>query len=750
MITKINRIKSLGIFKDYKWSDDLIEFRRYNLIYGWNGSGKTTLSRLFSSLNDGQNSNYPSLEYEVDTDSGKYTHKTPYPVTVRVFNKEYVTANVEKLDGSSASPIFIIGDENKKVARQILEDEAEIATRRDAIKNASAAKKDLLIRRDTIFTDIARTISQNVSGESTRTYRRPDAQKDFMAVQLSDKLEDDAVLANKAILAQPSMPLVPELLLPEQFKDDAARYVTDATTLLLKTVTIIAIERLKNNNDIAQWVEEGLMIHKNHKSANCEFCGQSIPVKRIDDLSNYFNDADRDLKLEVEKSLSNFRNLYDSVQRLSFTDKAYLYEEIREEYELSVSEFEECRSEILGCIELVAKVVAEKKMKSTESVTLETSIDISSLFESASKVNKLIKKHNKRTSNYEAEISSSRSLLRKHYLADIIDVVNEIDEKIEAEVSKVEAETKGLRPGLNGISLEDTTKRITDNQAIISSSHKACKEINEKLEMFLGRKEVVFEVQDEGYVIKRDGVVATDLSEGERTAIAFVYFTVQLKDKDFDLKNGIVVIDDPISSLDSNSMFQAFGFLKESVKEAGQVFILTHNFDFLRQVRNWFYHIKKVARVEQRAFYMIKNKEVAGARISALAPLDKLLMDYESEYHYLFTLLHDFQTDGSLTSVYNFPNIGRKFLETYLAFKIPSRENIHEKLAHINFNEAKKISVLRFVETHSHADRTDGVLNFDMTIAKGGQTAIANLLELVSTTDETHYNALLETSGRIE
>ncbi len=42
-------------------------------------------------------------------------------------------------------------------------------------------------------------------------------------------------------------------------------------------------------------------------------------------------------------------------------------------------------------------------------------------------------------------------------------------------------------------------------------------------------------------------------SEGERTAIAFLYFLKSLQDKSFDLANGIVVIDDPVSSLDANA-----------------------------------------------------------------------------------------------------------------------------------------------------------------------------------------------------
>ena len=53
------------------------------------------------------------------------------------------------------------------------------------------------------------------------------------------------------------------------------------------------------------------------------------------------------------------------------------------------------------------------------------------------------------------------------------------------------------------------------------------------------------------------------------------------------LGNMIIVVDDPISSLDSNSLYQAFSFLKNAVKESEQVFILTHNFDFMKLLINW-------------------------------------------------------------------------------------------------------------------------------------------------------------------
>src|SRR5262249_18536495 len=100
------------------------------------------------------------------------------------------------------------------------------------------------------------------------------------------------------------------------------------------------------------------------------------------------------------------------------------------------------------------------------------------------------------------------------------------------------------------------------NRAKISSSHKGCQEINSALKTFLGRDELQFEVEKDGYVLMRNKKVAENLSEGERTAIGFVHFVIHLKDQDFDLAHGIVV-DDPVSSLDANSHFAGVLVLKK-------------------------------------------------------------------------------------------------------------------------------------------------------------------------------------------
>jgi len=103
-----------------------------------------------------------------------------------------------------------------------------------------------------------------------------------------------------------------------------------------------------------------------------------------------------------------------------------------------------------------------------------------------------------------------------------------------------------------------------------------------------------------------------------------------LQDKNFDIKKGIIVIDDPISSLDSNALYNAFGFMKNRTKDALQLFILTHNHSFFKEVKNWWKAGRSQAsrnRSINSSYYMLKNMVVDGQRIAKLQPLDNMLKE---------------------------------------------------------------------------------------------------------------------------
>ena len=138
MLTKIKKIKNLGVFGDYSRAPELKDFARYNLIYGENGAGKTTLSRLFSAPNDGAHADYPELEFAVETEDGSLTKGQKCKRRLRVFNSDYVDANIGKFDGP-LRPILIVGVENKALAEEVRKEQAIYDSRQLRIQEIATA-----------------------------------------------------------------------------------------------------------------------------------------------------------------------------------------------------------------------------------------------------------------------------------------------------------------------------------------------------------------------------------------------------------------------------------------------------------------------------------------------------------------------------------------------------------------------------------------------------------------------------------
>jgi len=286
----------------------------------------------------------------------------------------------------------------------------------------------------------------------------------------------------------------------------------------------------------------------------------------------------------------------------------------------------------------------------------------------------------------------------------------------------------------------------------VRQHQRSAEELNAEMASYLGSDELRFEVKDTGYTITRNGRPAMNLSEGERTAIALMYFLKSLADTGFDAANGIVVIDDPVSSLDSNALYCAFGYMRARTAQVGQLFVLTHNFTFFRQVRHWFEKMKgqKKPDITKRPaqFYMVRAHVNGAGRNSILSTLDPLLRDFESEYQYLFKRVVDEANrtlaQDTLSPYYGLPNVARRLLEAFLAFKIPGQAGeLYDKLEQVDFEVGKKSRILRFLHTYSHLDQISEP-EHDVSILSETPAILKDILALINKLDTEHYNGMID------
>lgn len=747
MIKRILMIKNLGLFENYRWDQKLGTFGRFNVVYGWNGSGKTTLSKLFAILETGTSQKHAQLSYKVEFEDGPiFTNGQACTEMIRVFNQDYITQNFDVISGK-AKPIYILGQENKALADEIKMDKLKLFGNPE--EGAIGLSAKLLRAQDSLdaknnergkaFSNVATLIAQIGSGQASRRYIKTNAEKDFLEVNKKEILTDDELFSCNQTLKQEEREKILEIA-PSFTIDMVVNLVSEASTLLSQTIQIKVIEKLLENPDLNKWVEDGFRLHTITNSDICEFCNQSLPKDRMSDLAHFYNTEDAKLKKEIDLVISKFENLKLKINNLNVYDKQSFYSELRDEYSMYLNEFVREKDSFLASVKEVLRELVEKKQVTTVSKQLKSVINLEPFCLSIDNINTIIRNHNEKSSRFDDAKEEASNRIKKHYLSGIYDEIKAIDSEIEALRKEIGILQNGDPGDPNSIGINGLQQKIQENQNKITAPGLACEEFNKMLETFLGRKELAFETTSEGYVLKRNGVIAENLSEGEKTAIAFVYFITHLKDTDFIENNGIVVIDDPISSLDSNSLFQAFSFLKNAVKDCAQVFILTHNFDFLQLIINWFKQLERHLPKEEKVLYfMVKNYMDSGKRMAKLDKLDSLLINYPSEYQYLVKTLMDYKKDGTIEDVYHLANIARKVLENFLMMIVPSNENIYSKLEKVEFDENKKTAIYSFVNDQSHMTGK----GFNPSLVTEAQKVIPFLFEMIKSNLPQHY-AILE------
>lgn len=127
-------------------------------------------------------------------------------------------------------------------------------------------------------------------------------------------------------------------------------------------------------------------------------------------------------------------------------------------------------------------------------------------------------------------------------------------------------------------------------------------------------------------------------------------------------------------------------------------------------------------------------------REAFLDKLDPALEKFESEYHYLFNVLKNFESDGTIENVYHIPNIARKLLDSFLMFCVPQNKTTYQRLELIDFDEVKKAAIYKFTNDESHITGK----GFDPALVPETQKCLKYLFEMMESIFPDHYNYLLE------
>lgn len=734
-LVKINSIKNYRFFREYKWDTDLASFGKNNIIYGWNGSGKSTLGDFFHMIEKGLLEVSSKFELSLQEENNKEKRYSDANINdlknkFKVYHQNYTQGLITQ--PNNISHISIIGHVDVALAKTIEEHRKTIIElenkRIDETKEKQKNQKDFDSYKRERATLVRSATGYSQSYDYSKIYECYQKIKEH--IKLSPLEYDNLSIAVKTKLKEKIYPIHISYLDPNM--------LDEILNVLSESPTYKTIEKLQQDPSLREWVNQGLSIHKNSDNPKiCEFCNNIILAPRWTELEDYFNDSLINFKKNIneilnklEKAISNF-NQY----KAKLPHEAQFSEEFVKDYnKLKQQAISKCDGYI-KLFEATIKLVNIKNEKiidkqcASEFQNLVININVNDPF--AENINQLIDKHNKKADGYNKSIIETQKKLENHLIAESAGKFVEYENKaknIDSNIAKFQDEIRKYK------------SEITNFENKISNSRIPAERINKDIQFILNRTDLHFDWKENGYEIKRGDDIAKNLSTGEQNAVALIYFFNSLNDQKVSKDNIIVMLDDPISSFDSNYYYSALSYIRKHMKKIGQTFVMTHKFSVYK-------HFSKMFKKETN-YYLIEREH----NCPVIKCKDKLLHDFEDEYVYLFRKIYEFaKTPPKCMNDYlPYPNMARRLFESFVSFKKPAQKQTNSSVLQtaIEMDDESKgqriIALTRLLEDKSHLHIIECDDNIDdISYIKQLPEILQHLLDFIKEHDKLHYDSLV-------
>ena len=586
-----------------------------NFFYGNNGAGKS------------------SIAHAIEEDDGVVwaDGKSADDYDVLVYNQDFINENF--VNYGDLKGVFIFGEEDIEAKKRIAELTEEKKKKSDAKVTAGEEYK-----QKTAGVDAALAQFQDACFSKTADIRK--RFEKCMDGKKQKRNFAEAVLGEKT----PKEHDLPELerLYGVAFDDTARAYAefkkAGATTYgslpgkeMLDKVIVSSSDTpfarfLKALGSTASdWVRDGHTHFSGSAGGKCPYCQQKLPANFENEIAATFDaQYQQDIRDLGQFHATYSRETADIVRALqaNTTDampsldlKAY-----QEKLSLLESKFEVNRQRIAEKVKEPSKTVS---LEDTDTLLLEIGAMIDG-------INKLIKANNDVIAAKKSSKEKCKTEIMQYLafmLADEVTSYKDEVARLEKEIKEITERGTLLRKEISELTREisELNKHNANTEAAIDSINKILRDSGFQ-GFSIRAKDGVENVYE---IVRENGTVAENLSEGERNFIAFLYFYHRVRGSmnSEELKEKIVVIDDPVSSMDSTALFIVSAIVREMINVCRnnteylnpqvpgdyikQLFILTHNVYFHREVT-----YQQVGYYNCTSFYMIrKNDNVSTVKL---------------------------------------------------------------------------------------------------------------------------------------
>ena len=548
------------------------------------------------------------------------------------------------------------------------------------------------------------------------------------SVELTDKVKERL----KKTVSETEKPAITAL--PES-EPHMSGYEKQVVELVTKKITLTkTLQELVENELLQDWVDRGREVNKDRK--RCAFCGNPISEERWEEINAHFSKESEELKnglMELKGNLEQAALKLDGFLESKGLIKENIYAAFLGEYEKVMSRWNAYVGQYKKAIDKLITLVDERLANIFKPISCDYEPFTQELTPILKALNALVEKNNEYGLQQDKAKEDARTKLRLDYVHQFCVDINyaEVMEKL----AKEEDELKDLEYAgiLRAVEIGDLRKERKQKELEKKDEGKAAQKVSELLVKHFGNGSLSLEPEtvigpiivgdaEESekprtkFVVKRGGEYAKNLSEGEKSLISFCYFIAQMDDelKGPNASNLVVFIDDPISSLDSSHIFFMYSLIDTVIaapKKYGQLFISTHNLEFLKFLKR----LKLPGNVNNKSVehYVVEKQRKGDDEYKCeIKMMPDYLRDYVTEYNFLFQQVYDIARpiNGKkeekykhiYSQYYNVGNNMRKFLECYLFYRFPDSDE--PTVDHLDdlFEGNERSEVNRVINEYSH------------------------------------------------
>lgn len=695
-----------------------------NVVYGRNGSGKTTISSLF---------NYYSSEEEynkINSDNYKYVKLQDYDGNllqlndvkgkIFVFNEDFINKYV-KFEDDGLKTIALIG-ENVDIDNQVKNIDEEIAKLN--ITNLEKEREKFLEEKGLSNPDFTyQKILKTLKSETGWAHR----QKMINGLQRNASVNDDTLDKivknhNSSITINEYNTILTEYLnMPDngeiiEYNFDFEFNESDTEKLdgllkrkIQKNVNGQLSKKIYDviQNKSMSWIKE-VNDTMQGEIDYCPFCFRTIEndYKKsiIDAIDSVLSDETKEMSFELEKLL--FKKFEHAELPGFISNKLInLLRDLTFQFNYEVDNI---NGKIHEKLDNIYDVI-NYDFNVIKSLSLELQKIIAKIKKNIDDYNDKIKSKNtikENLVNYNNYLSWQQ--IKDDYSAylELSDKKNKIEEELKSKAAKKEellSEKKKLFAKKNQV--VEAIDKINNNLAFIFLDSK-------RLRIDLDNKNDEYDFNNNKYVVYSKGkkVKLKSLSTGERNVIALCYFFSFIckgrKSKDVYKDKNLIILDDPISSLDHDNIVGVYSFLKENIRkfvdgnENNRFLIFSHNYEIAYNIDKLLKDIyDSKSTIDKNFNGAVGNFELKSFKING-GNLRKGHNQYNSLINNIYNYANGEESDITDLTI---GNCLRRVLEKFSSFMY--NENMEKLWTHLDQNNKYLCNYLYRILLHneSHA-----------------------------------------------